>query len=174
MNDRYVFCIRDPRDVIVSAAYYHCRSDEDWLHEPKVEFNGMTYQEKIVSLPTMQDRFKFEMAHTSLQQIRNMLKVPHNRKDIYVTKFETLVNDSKLIEFGKIFRFLEFESEIRNALLKIAAEKSLFSGNLKKSIHIRSGTTNQWINEFSQDTLHSFKNIFGNAVVELGYTYKIK
>jgi hypothetical protein len=42
--------IRDPRDVIVSGANYHCKADEPWLHIPEKRFGGLTYHQKINSL----------------------------------------------------------------------------------------------------------------------------
>lgn len=169
MKARYVICIRDPRDIIVSAAYYHCSSKEEWLHVPQDKFGGMTYQEKINSLDDIQDRFLFEMENSSYWQIQNMLSVPLSAESIYLTRLEILVKDYKLWEFHKIFDFLEVDTPKLVNLLQIAYENSLFSGNIAKSVHARSGKPAQYATEFSPKTLSRYYEIFGDAAVRLGY-----
>ena len=56
---RGIHIIRDPRDVILSACFYHQKSDEAWLHEPRKEFNGLTYQQKINTYEDMDDKLLF-------------------------------------------------------------------------------------------------------------------
>jgi hypothetical protein len=56
-----VVVFRDPRDVIVSGAYFHCKSTEAWLLKPQEKFEGLSYQQKIQSLSSDDARFLFEM-----------------------------------------------------------------------------------------------------------------
>ena len=44
---------RDPRDLLVSAAFYHQRADESWLHVPREDFGGRSYCEYICSMETI-------------------------------------------------------------------------------------------------------------------------
>ncbi len=166
---RYVISIRDPRDVIISAAYYHCRAAEPWLHQPSAEFGGQTYQEKILSYPDMQDRFRFEMEHISKEEIEGMLQVPLDAKSLHVTRFETLVVDYNLKEFDRIFSFLAFESQTRAALVDIAFQNSLFSGQVNRPSHVRRGSARQWLTEFTPATLRRYEALFGDAAARLGY-----
>src|ERR1700749_2106032 len=54
---RGVVCIRDPRDLIVSAGLYHLNAPERWLHRPSERFGGKTYQEALRALPDNETRF---------------------------------------------------------------------------------------------------------------------
>ena len=42
--------IRDPRDVVVSAYFYHLRTTEAWALEPREEFGGLSYQAHLQQL----------------------------------------------------------------------------------------------------------------------------
>lgn len=166
---RYVISIRDPRDVVVSATYYHCQSTEAWLHVPRREFGGMTYQEKINSLTTRTDQFLFEMENSTYKVINDMLKVPFAVPSIYVTRFENLVQDYEMREFRKIFHFLRFEEEVIPALIDCAHSNSIFSGRIHRSSHIRSGKPGQHLDEFDNVAAKRFEQLFGDAVAKLGY-----
>ena len=38
---KFLQCIRDPRDLLVSATKYHQTSEEKWLHENEDRFNDL-------------------------------------------------------------------------------------------------------------------------------------
>ena len=168
-TSRYVICIRDPRDVIVSAAYYHCTSAEAWLHRPMPRFDGRTYQETINSLPDMQERFMFEMENASYWEIDAMLKVPTNTDSLLVTRLETLVADYRLQEFDRIFSFLRLQTSTIVQMRDLAFECSLFSGKVKPSSHVRCGKPRQFETEFSDRVLRRYQELFGDAAERLGY-----
>ena len=167
---RYVVCVRDPRDLVISATYYHARSDEEaWLLEPKPEFGGLSYQQKINSYPNMADRFLFEMENASYWQIFEMGRVPQDQPSLRMTRLETLVQDYELWEFHRIFSHLRFDANAIVALLRLALDNSLFSGRVAPSIHARSGKPAQYLKEFDDRTMARFKEIFGNVAERLGY-----
>lgn len=166
---RYVICVRDPRDIVVSAAYYHMKSDEEWLHKPLPRFSGLTYQQKINSLPDMTARFHFEMENSAGSAIEKMLRTPFGAPSLYLTRLETLVEDYDLEEYRRIFDFLAFPPDLRDALVQIAHDKSLFSGKVRSSRHVRSGKPAQYLTEFDDETLALFKATFGDAAERLGY-----
>ena len=168
-TSRYVVCIRDPRDLIVSAAYYHCNADEAWLRLPDQRFGGMTYQDKINSFATMTDRFLFEMEYSSYWQIQEMLLVPFDAPSFHVTQLEKLVADHELWEFHRIFTFLQFDIETVLDLMKIALKRSLFHGQITPSVHIRSGKPAQYLTEFDDRAMARYEQVFGDAAVKLGY-----
>ena len=168
-NVRAVFCIRDPRDIVVSRAYYHMTSTESWLHAPREEFDGLTYQQKICSLPDMQSRFQFEMRFAARRTIRKILKIPRSSPDVVVTKLETLIMDFELEEFSRLFDFLAFDDEQRAVLLEAAADVSIFSRKLNPPAHVRSGKPAQYLSEFSTETLAMFNAINPGVPEALGY-----
>jgi hypothetical protein len=164
-----ILVIRDPRDVIISGAHYHCKAAESWLHTPDERLGGMTYQQKINSLPSTEDRLLFELEHAGGETVQEMLAAIKKYPSFRIVKFENLITDYDLMEFHKLFSFLGFRGADIPALLSIAFENSIFSGNVPKSGHVRSGRPGQWKTDFSPRVLAAFEAAFGDAPRRLGY-----
>ena len=103
-----VHVVRDPRDQIISATFYHQTSDEEWLHVPRDEFGGSTYQEKINSFSSFDDRMLFEMEGSAYGNIMAMIEFDHSDERFVTAKFEELITDQRLEKFEDIFEFLGF------------------------------------------------------------------
>lgn len=164
-----VFCVRDPRDIVVSGAYHHMRAAEHWLHIPRKHFGGLTYQQKICSLADMQARFQFEMSFSAQRTIERIMNIPVLRGVVTLTKLETLVQDVELTEFARVFAFLGFDADAQKILLEVARDNSLFSSTLKPTNHIRSGRPAQYLSEFSDETLMMFNTLYPGVAGKLGY-----
>lgn len=161
--------IRDPRDVIISGCFYHQRSDEKWLHKSMKQFQGLSYQEKINSYSNIDDQILFEMENGGKYTIDRMLEWNYNMPDFFEVKYEDLIEDHDLALFHRIFTFLGFPGEAIPTLLGIAYSASLFSGQPRPSIHVRSGKTGQWENYFKSFHKKRFLQLFGDALIRLGY-----
>ena len=168
-NYRGVHIIRDPRDIIISGCFYHKVSSEKWLHNPSRQYGGKTYQEKINSYSNLEDQILFEMENSGFRNINKILNWDYSNPLFYEIKYEELIKDSKLILFNNIFDFLGFPADIKPTLLEISYNKSMFSGKLKQSKHIRSGKSKQWENHFNSIHKNRFNNLFGDALIRLGY-----
>lgn len=166
---RGVIVIRDPRDVIISAAHFHCRGREGWLHRPDPRFGGMTYQEKINSLQTDDDRYIFEMDHFSESVIRDMVARGRPRDNFLIVRFEDLVTDVDLDQYRNMFTYLGLPPEMLSRWLEVANRFSLFSGQVKPHLHVRSGRPAEWRDKLSPRVLAEFHARFGSAAEELGY-----
>ena len=166
---RGIHLIRDPRDIIISACFYHQKSKEEWLHQPREKFNGLTYQQKINSYQCLDDQFLFEMEHSGGGNIRSMLKWNYAREDFIEVKYEDLIEDIDLQLFHEIFLFLGFPGPAIPVLLNIAYDKSLFSKQAKRSDHVRSGKARQWQQYYKQVHKERFIELFGDALIQLGY-----
>lgn len=139
---RGLHLIRDPRDVIISGCFFHQKSGERWLHIRRGEFGGLTYQEKINSYATLDDKIMFEMENHGT--IRDMLAWSYSDPRFVEVEYEDLIVDDNLMLFHRIFAHLGFPGETIPGLLRIASDNSLFSGNVRKSDHVRSGEKMQW------------------------------
>ncbi|MFX0202290.1 MAG: sulfotransferase domain-containing protein [Candidatus Hodarchaeota archaeon] len=169
---RGIHIIRDPRDVIISGCFYHQKSEEEWLHRPRKDLQGLTYQQKINSYRNIDDQILFEMENVGKETICDMLNWDYTCSSFYELKYEDLIEDIDLILFHKIFSFLGFPGSVIPNLLAIAYNKSLFSGLHSKSVHIRSGETNQWKKYFKPNHKDRFLELFGDALIRLGYEKK--
>lgn len=84
-------------------------------------------------------------------------------------KYEDLIQDFDLTLFYKIFSFMKFPESLIPHLLEISRNNSMFSSNLKKTNHIRSGKTNQWKKYFKEKHKNRFIELFGDVLIKLGY-----
>ncbi|MGD1711796.1 sulfotransferase domain-containing protein [Dapis sp. BLCC M172] len=166
---RGLHLIRDPRDIIISGCFYHQKADEKWLHTKRKEFGGLTYQEKINSYSSIDEQIFFEMEHTAAITINDIRKWDYNNSNFIEIKYENLIEDNNLILFEQIFTFLGFPERFISTILEIAYQNSIFSGQVKKSLHVRSGKKNQWEEFFKDKHKKRFIELFGDTLIKLGY-----
>ncbi|MEZ4557989.1 MAG: sulfotransferase domain-containing protein [Caldilineaceae bacterium] len=166
---RGLHVIRDPRDVIVSGCFYHQTSSESWLHRKRKDFGGLTYQEKINSYSSLEDQLLFEMDNVGAATIQEMVAWDYENPAFLEVKYEDLIDDCELFLFHRIFIHLGFQSRTLPDLLKIAYSMSLFSGNLKPTGHVRSGSSGQWRRYFTPTLKHAFAQRHGDSLLALGY-----
>jgi hypothetical protein len=164
-----IHIIRDPRDVIISGCFYHQKSYEPWLHCRSKRFSGMTYSEKINSYSSLEDKIVFEMENAGSSTINDMRKWNYFDKHFYELKYEDLIADQDLFLFHEIFVFLGFTGYSLPVCLEIAYKNSLFSGQLRKNSHIRSGKANQWQSFFTSRHKKRFVQLFDDTLVTFGY-----
>jgi hypothetical protein len=166
---RGLHLIRDPRDRIVSGCFYHQKANEPWLHERKAALGGSTYQEKLNSYASFDDKLLFEMEHSGKFGVQEMLNWDYENPNFFEVKYEDLINDMDLLLFHRIFTFLGFSGQTIPRILEIAYQNSLFSDNIPKSVHVRSGESGQWKQYFKPAHRRRFVELFGEALVTLGY-----
>jgi hypothetical protein len=165
---RILHLIRDPRDMVLSAMHYHRTAQEPWLHKAKQHFGGLTYQQKINSLPDDQSRYFFEMRNSAKRAIRDMRGWDYSRPNSMECRYEDLIADSEMKRFTEALTHLGFEEhelEICKALIR---QHSLF-GDLGNHTHVRSGEARQWKSKFNKELAEKFLSVFGDVLIELGY-----
>lgn len=161
--------IRDPRDIVISGCFYHQKAHEKWLHIPQDKFGGLTYQEKIKSYDTLEDKILFEMENSSLWNIQSIVNWNYTNPAFIEVKYEDLIADVDLLLFHQIFTFLGFSGQFVPEMLKIAYSNSLFSGNLRKTVHVRAGKEKQWEKYFTPKHKAKFLELYDDALIKLGY-----
>lgn len=168
-DSRAVVSIRDPRDVVISGARYHLRSDEEWLDRPQDIWEGQSYRQMLQQCGSEHERFLFEMDYMGARTIEAMLGVDFNAPSVRAARLETLMQDREFEEFESIFRFLGFKDEHIPLCLDIARQNSLFAGQSHIEGHAAHGRTELWREVFDADLHEEFRNRFGNAAERLGY-----
>lgn len=166
---RGLHLIRDPRDVVISAMHYHRESAEEWLHLPRDDFGGLTYQQKLNSLDP-EDQFVLEMTTFSRRTIEQMLEWRYDQERFYEAKYERLIVDVGAIEFGKILNFLGVSGIDAFQGMAIFRAGSLFGPSPPRTRgHIRDGRKEQWRTFYRRHHGVLFLDTFGDALVRLGY-----
>jgi hypothetical protein len=169
---RAVHVIRDPRDVVISGAFYHVKTVEKWANNPKKEYGGKSYRQAISAMPTDHDKLVFEMDHAGGKTIREMLGWDYSQKELcFEARYEDLIVDRDLKVFTPMFKFLGYEGTRLEMALKFVRELSLFGGaaGSDPADHIRSGEGRQWVNVFTPELKAAFNQRFPDALQKLGY-----
>lgn len=166
---RGLLMIRDPRDIIVSGMHYHCKSEEAWLHTPQSRFGGRSYQQALLDRDGAEARLLFELENAGGGTIRQMLATLERYPHFHRAKLEALATDHDLMEFHRLFSALGFPGRAIPPLLAVAWQNSIFSGQVKPSLHVRTGHPAQWATQFAPGVLAAFADRFGDAAERLGY-----
>ncbi len=171
---RCVHVIRDPRDVVISGCFYHVKTTEKWANAPKAEFGGKNYRETISALPNDYEKLVFEMKHTGMKSIHDMVSWNYQDQDVFEAKYEDLIGDTDFIYFRPMMQFLGFEGADLDTVLEIVRANSLFGGAnaetaSKDPVHVRSGESRQWPKTFTPELKAAFKEIHPEALQRLGY-----
>ena len=165
--------IRDPRDVVISAYFYHLWTKEEWAHIPRKNLNNLSYQEYLNFL-NQEEGLLAEMQGTSKEVIEEMYSWDYNNPDFFEFKYEDIIHNEEEV-FYKIFKHYNFHDKaIQNSI--IIAEKFNFKNQTKRQIgiikqnsHLRSGRIGEWQELFTKEHKQQFKELFGNILIKLGY-----
>lgn len=166
-NFKGIHSIRHPASLIFSAAKYHCKSKESWLHVSKKEYSGRTYSQVINSLSSMEDALLFEMRHASKKVIKRMLELKKDSR-FYHLKLEDISNDPQMIEIEKALDFCEIKGDLKFSWMDACKQNCLWNlTTLPK--HSTTGVSSDWEMYFTGKVLAEFRNLFGDCEEQLGY-----
>ena len=166
--------IRDPRDAVVSAYYYHLWTDEAWVHQKSEQYGGRSYQEFLNGMNEEEGlaeeirRFETYIQHYRLQEW------DYQNPRILEIRYESLIADEQT-EFRKLFEHYGFsESAIKDSLelaeslsFKNVAKRKL--GAKKSKSHLRSGKPNQWVEILNSSHRQLVKSLWGDLLIQMGY-----
>lgn len=173
-HDNYVgsHMVRDPRDIVVSAYFYHQWSQEGW--EKTYNFrNGETYQETLKRLPKCEG-IHFEMRGWTKDVLKAMTDWDYNNPRIREVKYEDLIT-SPDEHFQKLFEFWGVNPIYMNDCLEISRQYHMTRqtgrkvGEIKLGTHMRSGKPGQWQEHFDASHRLYFKSKYGKLLIQLGY-----
>lgn len=164
--------IRDPRDIMVSAYFYHLWCEEPMITGKRPDLEGRSYQQVLNALP-FDEGLALEIAESG-QYIEGMMAWDYADPNIIEIRFEDLVRDPKG-EFGKVFRKYGFDdAAVENGLRLV--ERFSFErmagrrpGQEDRRHHFRRGVPGDWRRHFSDRHRRLFKRLYPGVLQRLGY-----
>jgi hypothetical protein len=166
---RFVHLIRDPRDMLVSATFYHQTASEKWLLQPQTNLGGRTYKETISSLSSLEEKLIFEMENSHLYNVSIMKNWDYDRSDCLEIRYEDFIEDFGLRNTAELLRFIGIPGHALGNALTIAYQSSLFPNSRLKTGHVRSGQSGQWRQCFSRAVADAFEEKHGQFLRDIGY-----
>jgi len=167
-NCIHYFIYRDPRDVVVSDAYYLTYSYK--IHRMHRYFAKELHNDEqritaaIVGVPDSGRNYHYPDILTRFNKYIDWLKSPQ----VMSIRYEDLVGSSRDIFLRKIVhRYIEK----RNVSIGIDTIIKDIKRNInpQKSHTFRKGGTGGWKNVFTEEQRELFKEICGDLLIELGY-----
>ncbi|MEL7444657.1 MAG: hypothetical protein AAGK02_02455 [Pseudomonadota bacterium] len=161
--------IRDPRDLLVSSAHYHTRSDEKWLHRPMEKFGGKTYAEAIAELPSLEERMLFELRNSTGRTIRGMLDWDYHRPGFVEMRYDQLIGKGAVERFRQAIEAWPVSQGEKELLAGLFRYFSLGEPGTRQSKHIRNPKSGQWEEHFTPRVRSAFDAAFPKAIARLGF-----
>jgi hypothetical protein len=165
--------VRDPRDIVVSGYHYHLWTKERWVHIPREEYGGKTYQEYLKGLD-QDEGIAVEIHRQSGIMFKGMAAWDYARPEFLELRYEDVIAD-EASWFTRLFRHYGFTEEAVAESVSIAEEFSFSKitgrkiGEQQSEDHLRSGRHGQWRAEFTPEHVALFKELTGDLVLQLGY-----
>jgi hypothetical protein len=165
--------IRDPRDIVVSAYHYHLWTHERWVHVPRPEHGGMTYQQYLRSLDT-EAGVAAEIRRTARLDFADMGAWNYTQPEFLELKYEDFIAD-EAAHFARTFRHYGFSEAAVERSVDIALMCSFQRttgrsiGEVKEGSHRRSGKPGQWREVFTPAHKALFRELNGDLLERLGY-----
>ncbi|WP_425043271.1 hypothetical protein [Primorskyibacter sp. S87] len=180
----FLHLIRDPRDILLSGCAYHHTAPvkgERFLHEPRSDLGGLTYQQHLNALETRDEKLLFEMDNKHAETVQQMLDWPWGDQRVAELRYEDLIRDTSCELAVKAFRRLGLDGQELQTATQIFRDNSLFGGLADSSNrtgrlndHIASyGKIKRWQTELPRAVGAVYADRFGEALIRLGYEHDI-
>lgn len=161
--------IRDPRDVVISGAHYHMKSEETWLHDPLPALGGQTYQQAILAEPDTAARYIFEARQVANATTRDMVRDCERLGEFVTVRYESWMADETMSGFTNVMGKMGLTADECDVAKQAFYRWSLFGRGNKVDDHARSGKVAQWRTVFTRPIADAFLEVHGDALIALGY-----
>ncbi|WP_339643753.1 hypothetical protein [Jannaschia helgolandensis] len=176
---RILHVIRDPRDVLLSGMRYHRTAPaggEEFLHIPRADLDGLTYQQHLNALPHDSARLMFEMGEKHAETLTAMTAWDYARDNTIEARFEDLMQDHDTRGFSDHLRNLGLpEVEVAQGA-RIFWDSALFGGLAapearadRVKAHVTGGSGSGWRDALPGDVAQAYAARHGDALMTLGY-----
>jgi hypothetical protein len=179
--------VRDPRCLVVSGYHYHLWTEEEWCKDVPFNWEGMvhhpyfqqyvepdsrkfpklqTYQEYLNSL----DKEKGMVVEMLWRrtQFSHMKNWNYDNPKIMEVKYEDIIGNEVDV-FKRLFEHYGFSEELIEEGLTICDSLSLKNSKKSSTSHTRSGSSKQWVKEFSAGHKKIFNDLYPELLIQLAY-----
>ena len=171
----FVNVIRDPRDILLSGCQYHHYAGPDgegFLHVPRADLGGLTYQQTLQNMQSLSEKLLFEMNEKHAQTLREMLAWPSDHPRQSRVKYETLMGDVQGDAFVQALTPWGLSADEAEMARLIFIQHSLFNrngGTITRKSHVQSGKTTRWRDELPIPVAEIYAAEFDDILISLGY-----
>jgi len=176
----FLHVIRDPRDVLLSGCTYHHTAPvegEGFLHQPRQDLAGKTYQQHLNALDQQDAKLLFEMENKHAETVAEMCAWDYTRPGNIELRYEDLMADESCALFRTALQRAGFSPDEVDVGAKIFWQNSLFGGLKKpearkgrlKDHIVSDGQLARWQREIPRNVAEVYAARFQNDREALGY-----
>ena len=169
----FLHVIRDPRDVLLSGCRYHHTAGpkgERFLHTPREDLGGLTYQEHLSGLATEDEKLLFEMENKHAETLGQMRGWPWGDARCTELRYEDLMQDEESSLFSRALEHLGLNPDEVQTGARAFWDNSLFGGlQTPRAGHVASGAIRRWATELPRGIGEIYAERFGQDLIALGY-----
>lgn len=158
--------IRDPRDLLISAANYHSWSHEGWLQRVRADLGDRSYQQSLCALD-FDGAVTFEMRHSAGRAIRDMRGFERG-EHFFDVKVEDLMQASPAFA-SAFFERLGFDVGERRHCLDAFEATRLRDPRPGLRGHVQNADCYQWRYMYDEALLTTFCERCGDVAEALAY-----
>ena len=173
--------IRDPRDLIISAYFYHKRAGEPWCKQENptdqdwkqvrgavpanlpVDYTLSRYLNEVPMEEGLHAELEFRKYH-----FQSMLEWPENDPRVMLLRYEDIIGNEARA-FWKILSFFGFTLPTRLIGIQLARQFSSKSRHARVN-HIRNPNSGQWRQHFTPGLTSMFNELYGEVLDRYGYS----
>ena len=168
--------IRHPKDLLVSAYYYHLRTHESWCHEIPSPYDcvpqDQSYQQALQALD-LEQGLLFELWGSTGRTLRHFAQWRYDRPNIMELRYEEVLGNESST-FAALFAWYGFDQEAARTAGELAAARSAARLGRDTSLgqHRRPGShVGQWREVLPASVNEYMDHTYGQLLLRLGYTY---
>ena len=160
------FIYRDPRDVVVSHAFYITEMEPAHAHYNFYNQTLKNFDERLmVSIMGRPDaNYEFPDIGKRFELYADWLKEPN----VLCVRYEDFIHDRHNTLLKVADHFLKRIDSIKLSSNEIAEQLEI-SINPQRSPTFRSGRTGEWKKYFKEEHKRAFKEVAGDLLIQLGY-----
>ncbi len=186
-NDKIIYVVRDPRDVIISGANFF-NFDHKLLISKIIGRNILSRGIlKMLNKYFYSKKFKIQKMYQAVLlgsqdahywcriSWQKHIKPYMNAENVLIIRYEDLIDDS-YVEMKKVLKHIGIEKNKKSVLkaidkqsFKKKREKFLNDGDIKKAEFLRCGKSKQWIKDLSKGQVDSINHDFKKEMELLRY-----
>jgi hypothetical protein len=166
-NCVHFFIYRDPRDVVVSDAYYLGEINK-WHRMHRYFKQLKTTEERILRAITGFEDDELPYSYPNIARRFSQYEGWLKESSVYPVRYEDLISSKKQLYYEEIIQFYYKSNRQAHDINEIMISVEEMT-NPVLSHTFRSGGQGNWRNEFTDMHKDMMKNIAGDLIIKLGY-----
>lgn len=163
---KQLFLYRDPRDIVVSYAYFFMRFPDHPYRQYFTE-NNMSVKERCSYF--INGNLTGQLTRTDIDKWYRRFLGWKKEEGVLPISYESLVH-SDLSQKEQLTKILLYLNEDKQVLeIERVIEQMQRNADPSKSLTYRKGSSGDWQKEFDAELKRDFKVVAGDLLIELGY-----